>query len=74
MVDSLNSTPGGLPLSDEAFIVLQREAGIRLAGAALTAAGGDWDEARAMLRDWIEAIGARSYETAAGNYHFGQAT
>lgn len=35
----------------------RRQAGIRLAGLALNASGGDPDAARGMLRDVLEATG-----------------
>lgn len=57
MVDSLNATPGGLPLSDDAYATAQAKAAIRLAGMALRVTGGDRERARAELRIVLKAIG-----------------
>jgi hypothetical protein len=40
----------------------ERAAGICLAGLALQVAGGDWEEAKALLAVPLEAIGAIPYE------------
>lgn len=57
MVDSLNATPGGLPLSDKDFAAAQEKAAVRLAGMALRVTGGDRERARAELRIALQAIG-----------------
>ena len=62
-----------LPLSGEDYAAALREAGIRLAGKALKAAGGDKDAAKAMLRPVLEAIGALPYEPAP-KYRWGAAS
>ena len=40
----------------------QRAAGIQMAGRCLIAADGDWQAAKGMLRDALEAIGSLRYE------------
>jgi len=60
-------------LTPEAEARARRQAGIRLAAAALAATGGDAEAAAEMLRGPLEAIGALPYEAAAGRHHYGQA-
>ena len=74
MVDSLNATPGGLPLSDEAAAEAQGKTTFRFYRLALRLAAGDEDAAREMLRGPLEAIGLLPYQSGTGKYHWGQAT
>lgn len=58
----------------EDYAAMLRQAGIRLAGQALQAAGGNRKRAAAMLRPALEAIGALPYEHAPGKYRWGAAS
>jgi hypothetical protein len=60
-------------LTPEAEAAARRQAGIRLAAAALAITRGDLEAAAAILRGPLEAIGALPYEPAIGKYHYGQA-
>ena len=71
MVDSLPGTDD-TPLGPRAFAAAQRQTAIGLAAIALTAAGGDEDTAKTILRGPLEAIGLLPYEPGTGKYHWGQ--
>ena len=73
MSDNLGLMADEPILTPEAEAAARRQAGIRLAGTALAAAGGDTDAAAAILREPLEAIGALPYEAASGKYRWGQA-
>ena len=73
MTDNLGLIDGQHILTPEAEAAARRQAGIRLAAAALAITGGDTDAAAEILRGPLEAIGTLPYDPADGKYHYGQA-
>ena len=71
MVENLDISGIDPVMSDETFAALAYEAGWRLAGAALTITGLDMDAAAPILREALQAIGAKPYDRKR-KYHFGQ--